>query len=406
MMQRFLFAFFVVLTVCSSLVQAQSYPTRQDLYVNDLGHVLSRSEEDELRALVRTISADFDLTVLTVGGIVDYDPSEPSIETFSTNVFNNWQIGDQASNKGILVVLAMRNRDVRIEVGDGYGREYDDDMKAVIEEYMIPRFKEDDYAQGLIDGVAQIYREITGQLPTVAGVPYQLPTPVKSTSSSSAFSSSSKSNPMLPVAALGFGIVFLMGPGARAWRRYQKSRARTCSKCRSSMVRLDEVAGEAHLDEGQRLERKLGSVPHEVWECPRCQTHSISSEAPIRSKYSKCPQCHYRTEELTSNLTKVPTASTMGVRQAKSECHHCGRQKEWTEPVAFVRQTTYASASDRHKRNTFHDTRASSFGHSSSFHHDHDSHHSDGGFDQGSSSGGGSSDDGGSSSGGGASGSW
>src|SRR5690242_20486171 len=73
--------------------QHSDYPARTHLYVNDLGNVLSSSQESSLRDLVRRIGADFDLTVLTIGSVVDYDPTEPSIETFSTNLFNRWGIG-------------------------------------------------------------------------------------------------------------------------------------------------------------------------------------------------------------------------------------------------------------------------------------------------------------------------
>jgi len=166
----------------SGLVQAQTpssnsalskYPARQDAYVNDLAKIFSASEYDTLRTLVKSIAPDFDLTVLTIDGIADYDSREPSIETFSTNLFNLWGVGSQAKNTGVLVVLAIQNRDIRIELGDAYKRDYDSEMKTVIQEYMIPRFKQGNYAQGLTNGVAQIYYQIKGTHPAMSGTPDQ-----------------------------------------------------------------------------------------------------------------------------------------------------------------------------------------------------------------------------------------
>jgi uncharacterized protein len=340
------------------------YPTRQDPYVNDLANALSSTEEQALRTVVQTISRDFDLTVLIIGGIADYDSREPTIETFSTTLFNQWGVGDAMSNKGVLVVLAMRNREVRIEVGDGYKRDYDDDMKAVIEEYMIPRFKEGNYGRGLTDGVTQIYREIMGTLPgqsAQSGVPTrtaswldyaQTPRPDSSTTTyttSSSYSSSyssyssSGTNPV-PLAVGGVGVLGIGGLGAMFWRRYQRNKPRICPQCQTTMHRLDEAADDTYLDEGQRLEEQLGSVDYDVWECPSCQTRSIFDYASFFSRYSQCPQCSYRTETRHSYVVMQPTEYSTGLRRVEGDCQKCGNHREWTETIPRV-QRSHSSSS-------------------------------------------------------------
>jgi uncharacterized protein len=354
MIRRISLVLLLGLMLVSGLVHAQTpvpttrssqnsgYPARTDLYVNDLGNVLSSSEESSLRDLVRRIGADFDLTVLTIGGVVDYDSTEPTIETFSTNLFNRWGIGSEAKNTGMLVVLAIRNRDIRIELGDGYGREYDDDMKAVIEEYMIPRFKEGNYAKGLTDGVAQIYREIEGRLPRGVVEPSRpVATARPSTSNSYNYSRSEASDEGdLGPMALGLaGLAGVAGVGtAGAWgfRELLRRRPRKCASCNTMMVRLDEAADDAYLDEGQRMEEMLGSINYDIWECPSCQARDMYDYSAWFSGYSACTQCGYRTTSRTSTVLDHATEYSTGLRRVQTQCQHCNYHQEWNETIPRV----------------------------------------------------------------------
>jgi uncharacterized protein len=281
---------------------------------------------------------------LTVGGIVDYDPTEPSIETFSTNVFNRWGIGSQAKNTGVLVVLAMRNRDIRIELGEGYGTEYDDDMKAVIEEYIIPRFKESNYAKGLTDGVAQIYREIKGTLPkgfSGATQPVATTRPSTSTTTTTArySSSSSNLNGALPLAAGAAGFAGVGGAGAWILREVRRRRPRKCASCGTMMVRLDEAQDDTYLDAGQKLEEVLGSVNYDVWECPSCQKRDMYDYRAWFSSQSNCPQCGYRTLSRTSTVIEHATQYSTGLRLVETDCQNCQHHQEWNETIPRIQRS-------------------------------------------------------------------
>ena len=226
----------IVVLVASATVLAQTaspnsdYPFRTDPYVNDLGGVLSPLDEETLRDLVESIAPSFDMTVLTIDTIADFDSSKPSIETFSTNVFNRWGIGTQANNKGVLIVLAIKNRDVRIEIGDGYGRDYDNDLATIIQEYMLPRFREGKYARGLIDGTGEIHELLTGTVATgLSSAIQSLPTPRPSTTY---YPANTRSNGlpqgMLPLAIGGTGVAGIAGAALleqypKTWRTQLKA---------------------------------------------------------------------------------------------------------------------------------------------------------------------------------------
>ncbi|MDN2487924.1 TPM domain-containing protein [Kosakonia sacchari] len=87
-----------------------------------------------------------------------------TIEHFANEVFNRWQLGDARRNDGVLVLVAWQDRKVRIEVGSGL-----EDMltnalaKQIIDEYMIPAFRQNDLNTGIVRGVEGISTVLASQ---------------------------------------------------------------------------------------------------------------------------------------------------------------------------------------------------------------------------------------------------
>ena len=102
---------------------------------------------------------------MIINSVSDYDTSDTSIEAFSTTLFNLWGIGDAARNNGVLIVMAVGDRDVRIELGAGYDSSYDARMQAVIDDHMLPHFREGHYSRGLYRGSRALVADLTGDGP-------------------------------------------------------------------------------------------------------------------------------------------------------------------------------------------------------------------------------------------------
>ncbi|CAI8721590.1 hypothetical protein E0L21_12280 [Kosakonia quasisacchari] len=87
-----------------------------------------------------------------------------TIEQFANAVFHRWQLGDAQRNDGVLLLVAWQDRKVRIEVGTGL-----EDMltnalaKQIIDEYMIPAFRQDDLNTGIVRGVEGITTVLASQ---------------------------------------------------------------------------------------------------------------------------------------------------------------------------------------------------------------------------------------------------
>ncbi len=103
-----------------------------------------------------------DATVLTISSINDYDTGNKSIESFANSVFDTWRIGDRATNKGVLFLVAVKDRKVRIELGKSHGHLYDARMKEVIDKHILPAFKQNDFSRGILQGTKAITGALSG----------------------------------------------------------------------------------------------------------------------------------------------------------------------------------------------------------------------------------------------------
>lgn len=97
-----------------------------------------------------------------------------SIEQYGIRVAEAWKLGRRGADDGVIVILAKEDREVRIEVGYGLeGALPDVVAKRIIEEVMIPRFRNGDLAGGIEAGAERLMAVIAGEAlpppPKVAG---------------------------------------------------------------------------------------------------------------------------------------------------------------------------------------------------------------------------------------------
>jgi uncharacterized protein len=159
--------------------------------VTDLTNTLSPDQKSALESRLAAFEREkgSQIAVLLVPS------TQPeTIEQYGIRVVDTWKLGRKGIDDGILVLMATQDREVRIEVGYGLeGVIPDVTAKRVIEEIMIPRFREGDVASGLNAGVERLIGLIEGE---------PLPPPKKQTASGGAFDTYF---PMLFVAAIVLG---------------------------------------------------------------------------------------------------------------------------------------------------------------------------------------------------------
>lgn len=87
-----------------------------------------------------------------------------TIEQYAMRVVEQWKLGRQQVDDGLLLIIAKADRTLRIEVGYGLeGVLNDATSKRIISEVITPRFKQGDFYGGISAGIDQMIRLIDGE---------------------------------------------------------------------------------------------------------------------------------------------------------------------------------------------------------------------------------------------------
>jgi uncharacterized protein len=199
--------------VSVTALAAQPAPPPLTGTVNDFAHVIDAASRATLDARIRALKEATGDT-LVVATVPTFQPSG-SIEEYAVKMFENGGrgIGDKGKDNGLLILVAVNDRKVKIEVGydlegiipDGFAGE-------TIRDAIAPAFRRSAYGEGLVDASTRIINRIAQQRGvTIPSVPASRPS-----------SSSSSRGGRFPWTLLIWILIilFFSGRGRRRRRRY------------------------------------------------------------------------------------------------------------------------------------------------------------------------------------------
>ena len=147
----------IAVILAATTARAQEPPPELTRPVNDFANVIDASSEAAMESLIRSLlQASGDVVV-----VATVDTFEPyaDIREYAVEMFENRGrgIGAKGKDNGALVLLAVKNRQVWIEVGydleqyitDGFAGE-------TSRRYMVPEFRRGEYGRGLLTGVSRV----------------------------------------------------------------------------------------------------------------------------------------------------------------------------------------------------------------------------------------------------------
>lgn len=141
-----------------AVAQNFSFPPLSGRVV-DAAKILS---PETIRALDQKLAeleqkSSIQLEVATVSSLQGAD-----IESFANALFRNWGLGEKVKNNGVLLLVAPKEKKIRIEVGYGLEGVLTDALsKLVIVNAIAPRFKAGDFSGGISHGVDEIIAILT-----------------------------------------------------------------------------------------------------------------------------------------------------------------------------------------------------------------------------------------------------
>jgi uncharacterized protein len=129
--------------------------------VNDFAHIIdarSAAQIDRLSRALKTASGDI-VVVATVPTIEGYG----DIREYAVKMFENHGrgIGDKGKDNGLLILLALKEKKVWVEVGYGLEPWITDRFAGeTSRQYMVPQFRNGAYGLGLLAGASRIVNRI------------------------------------------------------------------------------------------------------------------------------------------------------------------------------------------------------------------------------------------------------
>jgi uncharacterized protein len=133
-------------------------PTR---LVNDYAGVLDASSRD---ALERKLVAYDDSTSTQVAIVLVNTLGDRPIEETALAIYRGWGIGNKKTNNGILILAAIEDRKIRIEVGYGLeGAIPDITANQIIRNDIAPNFRSGDYFEGLSKASESVIQAARGE---------------------------------------------------------------------------------------------------------------------------------------------------------------------------------------------------------------------------------------------------
>ena len=139
-------------TLCGAASQGElvSIPERPSGYVNDYAGLIQPGEEAAINAFAAELNkkTTAQVAVVTVG-----TTSPETAHSFSVRLFDKWKIGQKGKDNGVLILVAVNDRQAWITTGYGMeGAIPDAVANKIVRDVMAPSFKKGKYSEGILNG--------------------------------------------------------------------------------------------------------------------------------------------------------------------------------------------------------------------------------------------------------------
>jgi uncharacterized protein len=162
--------FLLTLTLLPSLAWADEQPPAPVGLINDFAGVISPAYKEKMNLLALEV---LNKTGATVTVVTFKDIGGANVDEFTNRLYEQWGVGKKGEDRGVMLLVALKERKLRIEVGYGLEGIIPDGVAGQIrDQTMVPYLKKGEYGLGLLKGVYAVADIIArDQGITLTGVP-------------------------------------------------------------------------------------------------------------------------------------------------------------------------------------------------------------------------------------------
>ncbi len=148
----------IVLFLSSCAASKEIIFPKPEGYINDYAGILDADTKNELESLVRSVESS---TSAEIAVAVVKSAEGLTVQQYANELFAEWGVGKAEQDNGILMLVAIEDRELWIEVGYGLeGVVTDLEAGVIVDEVILPFFKEGEFSMGIYYGVAAIANKI------------------------------------------------------------------------------------------------------------------------------------------------------------------------------------------------------------------------------------------------------
>lgn len=157
----FSIAYFLLISTLLAQTDVEREIPKLNSRVTDLSGLLSSSDQSFLSSQLEALEKN---NKIQMAILVVPDTGYEDIEQFSIRVAESWKLGSKRDDNGLLLVINTGGRRMRLEVGYGLeGMLPDLRAKRIIDNVLVPAFKEQQYSQGISSAIGAIAKLSEGE---------------------------------------------------------------------------------------------------------------------------------------------------------------------------------------------------------------------------------------------------
>lgn len=162
MWRRFLIIFSLIISLTVGFsARAYSSPGKPTGFVNDFAGKLNADQKNSLETKIKGFSAS---TSNEISVVIIKSLDGDTIENYANKLFADWKIGEDKKDNGVLVLISINDKKMRIEPGYGLeGALPDITCGQIITKTMRPAFQAGDYYKGIDGAVDNIISATKGE---------------------------------------------------------------------------------------------------------------------------------------------------------------------------------------------------------------------------------------------------
>lgn len=149
---------FILLFSCEKNATQEKSSLNIENRILDQADLLTPDQEESIFQIINELERNIgsQIAILTIDTL-----HGEAINEFSLRTANQIKLGREKYNDGVLLTIALKNREMRIEVGIGLEEIIKDEIASqIIQDDIAPSFREKDYYNGIKNGIEKIKKLI------------------------------------------------------------------------------------------------------------------------------------------------------------------------------------------------------------------------------------------------------